>query len=176
MSQKKIESTGFANDSSMCDIRKPRGKFDSELDTSYGSDKKQFLKYSPSPKTSEEIEQLKEDSEDRVKVLCLNTVPVESIPGSQEQKLVKTSDGLSVILAESIFQVPFLLNSTIRNYLETLECLDRNLEYENFEVVFKGLLEKIRKRLPFEHIFITNNKKGFTNRLFGAGNLSLIHI
>lgn len=170
MSQKKIESTGFANGSSMCDVRKPGGKFDSELDTSYGSDKKQFLKYSPSPKTSEEIELLKKETEDGVKVLCLNTVPIESIPESQEQKLVKTSDGLSVILAESIFQAPFVLNSKIRDYIETLECLDRNVQYENFEIVFKGLLEKVRKLLPFKHEFITNNKGSFIYRLFGAGS------
>ena len=80
MSQKKIESTAFANGSSMCDVREPRVKFDSKLDISYESDRKGFSKYSPSPKTSEEIEQLKKDTKDGVKVLCLNTVPIESVP------------------------------------------------------------------------------------------------
>lgn len=126
---------------------------------------------SPSPKTDQQIELLKEHSEGKVKVMCLSEVSLSSIPPEQYQRLIETDKGeVILILTESIIQVPYIITLGISDYVRNLECLDYHQKFDDFVVVFRGLIEKVEKCLPFEHKYITYNNKEFRRRLFGAGS------
>jgi len=125
---------------------------------------------SPSPKTDQQIEWLKEKSKGKVKVMCLSEVPLSSIPPEHEQRLLEIDKEVLLILPESIIQVPVMMSLSIGDYVRNLECLDYHQRFDNFVVVFRGLIQKVEECLPFEHKYITSNSIEFRNRLFGAGS------
>lgn len=125
----------------------------------------------PSPKSEYQIELLKEKSKGEVKVMCLSEVSLDSISPELYQRLIETDKGeVLLILPESIIQVPVMMSPSISDHVRNLECLDYHQRFDNFIVVFRGLIEKVEKCLPFEHKYITYNNKEFRNRLFGAGS------
>lgn len=125
---------------------------------------------SPSPKTEQQIECLKEKSKGKVKVMCLSEVSLDSIPPQLEQRLLETDKEVLLILPESIIQVPVMMSLSIGDYVRNLECLDYHQRFDNFVLVFRGLIQKVEERLPLKPEYITSNNIEFRNRLFGAGS------